>query len=146
MVRTGRCGAKEMELCEVQELASVADWFKIAEVISSLEETVMRQLSVEDSGEVLMWCGGCGTRMLQLKADALKMAACRFKEFLRTAGFMLLGEEALGILLDDDSLAARSKEAVWESVVEWKRGAAGEVRMAWRGGEDPVSANGGGVP
>ncbi len=37
------------------------------------------------------WCGA----KLRLEADALTMAACRFEEFVRTAGFTRLGEEAL---------------------------------------------------
>ena len=38
---SGRADAQEMELHEVQELASVADRFQITEVISALEEAVM---------------------------------------------------------------------------------------------------------
>ena len=33
----------------------------------------------------------------------------------------MMGEEALGRLLDDDHLAARSEEAVWEAVAGWRR-------------------------
>ncbi len=50
--------------------------------------------------------------------QALKMAAELFEEFARTAGFMRIGGEALGSMLDDDRLAARNEEAVWEAVVE----------------------------
>ncbi len=122
-----------MQLCEVQQLASVADRFQITEIVSSLEEAVMGQLNLDSCGEVLMWSGGCGMR--RLEADAQKIAACRFEEFARTAGFMQLGEEALSILLDDDLLVARSEEAVWEAVVEWK-GSAGKV--GWRGVAEKV--------
>ena len=73
----GREDGQEMELCEVQQLAIVADRFQITEVTSLLEEAVMGKLSVEACGEVLMWSGGCG--MLRLEAAALKMAACRFE-------------------------------------------------------------------
>ena len=125
----GRADGHEMELHEVQQLASVADRFQITEVTSALEEGVMRQLRLEGCGEVLGWSGGCG--MWRLKAAALKMAAERFEEFARTAGFMRMGGEALGSVLDDDRLAARNEEAVWEAVVAWKRGAAGEA--GWRG-------------
>ncbi len=118
-----------MELCEVQELASVADRFQITEVTSFLEDAVIGQLCLEACGELLMCSGGCGMR--RLEAAALKMAAWRFEEFAGTAGFMRLGEEALSILLDDDRLVARSEEAVWEAVVGWKDGAAGKV--GWRG-------------
>jgi hypothetical protein len=125
----GRADGQEMELHEVQQLASVADRFQITEVTSALEEGVMRQLRLEGCGEVLGWSGGCGMR--RLEAAALKMAAERFEEFARTAGFMRMEGEALGSVLDDDRLAARNEEAVWEAVVAWKRGAAGEA--GWRG-------------
>jgi hypothetical protein len=98
----GLGGGREMDWCEVEQLASVADRFQITEVVSSLEEAVMSQLSLEACGEVLTWSGGCG--MGRLEADALKMAAWQFEEFARTAGFMRIGEEALKILLDDDRL------------------------------------------
>ena len=51
-----------------------------------------------------------------------------FEEFAKTEGFARMGEEALTIVLDDDRLAARNEEAVWEAVVGWMRGAAGERR------------------
>jgi hypothetical protein len=44
---------------------------------------------------------------------------------------MGIREEALGRMLDDALLTARSEEAAWETVVGWRRDAAGEV--AWRG-------------
>jgi hypothetical protein len=109
----------------VQQLAIMADRFQITKVTPLLEEAVMGQLSVEACRSVMMWSGGCG--MLRLEAAALKMAACRIEGFARTVGSMRLGEEALGILLDDDRLVARSEEAVWEVVVGWKGGTAGKV-------------------
>jgi hypothetical protein len=125
----GRGGDQEMELCEVQQLAIMADRFQITEVTYLLEEAVMGQLCLDACGKVLMWSRGC--RMLRLEAAALKLVACRFEEFARTAGFMLLEEEEMSILLDDDRLVARSEEAVWEAVIGWKCGTAGKV--GWRG-------------
>ena len=125
----GRHDGQEMELCAVQQLAIVADLFQITEVVYSLEEAVMGQLSVEACGEVLLWSGRCG--MQRLEADALKMAAERFEEFARTAGFMRMGDEAPSSVLDDDRLVARSEEAVWEAVVGWKEGK--ECQVGWRG-------------
>ncbi len=52
---SGREDAQEMELHEVQELASMADRFRITEVISALEEVVVGQLGLEACGEVLTW-------------------------------------------------------------------------------------------
>jgi hypothetical protein len=118
----GRADGLEMELYDVQELASVADRFQITEVVTALEEAALSQLSLKACGEVLTWSGGCG--MQRLEAEALKMAAERFEEFARTAGFMRMGGNALGSVLDDDRLVVSNEEAVWEAVVEWKRGAA----------------------
>jgi hypothetical protein len=122
------CGKKEcreVELGEVQELASVADRFQFTEVVSALEETALKKLKLDSCGEVLMWSGGCG--MLRLEAEALATAAEHFEEFATTAGFMRMGEEALTRLVDDDRLAASSEEAVWEAVAVWMRGEAREA-------------------
>ena len=123
------CGRKdclEVELGEVEQLASVADQFQMTEVTSVLEEALMGQLSVELCGDVLMWSGGCGMR--QLEAEARQMAVERFEEFARTAGFIRMGEEELGRVVDDDRLAARTEETVWEAVVGWMRRAGGMKR------------------
>ncbi len=48
----GRADGLEMELHEVQELASVTDRFQITEVVSALEEAALSQLSLEACGEV----------------------------------------------------------------------------------------------
>ncbi len=77
----GRGDDQEMELCEVQQLESVAALFQITEVVSELEDAVMGLLSLRLGAceEVLMWSKGCG--MLQLEAEAVKLAAERFEEF-----------------------------------------------------------------
>ena len=72
------CGMKdylEVELGEVQQLASESDQFQITDVTTVLEEALMGQLSMDLCGEVLMWSGRCGMR--QLEAEALEMAARR---------------------------------------------------------------------
>jgi hypothetical protein len=48
-----------------------------------------------------------------------------FDEFAATAGFMEVGEEVLGSLLDDDGLMTESKERVFEATVRWMRGGDG---------------------
>ena len=70
-------------------------------------------------GEVLSWSGELGLR--QSEEAARKLATARFEELAKTEGFMRMGEEALGRLLDDDHLAARNEEAVWEAVAGWRR-------------------------
>jgi hypothetical protein len=59
------------------------------------------------------------------------MAARRFDEFARTAGFVRMGMEELGRVVDDDGLVSRNEEAVWEAMVGWMR-SAGRV-VQWRG-------------
>lgn len=122
------CGRKqEVELGEVPQLASLADRFQMTEVTCLLEEAVMKQLSMDMCVDVLMWSGRCG--MHQLEAEALGMAAGRFEEFAKTARFAQIGEEALMMVVDDDRLAARSEEAVWEAVSGWMHsGGAGAGR------------------
>jgi hypothetical protein len=122
----GRKDCQEVALGELQQLASVADRFQMTEVTSVLEAAAIEKLSVDMCGEVLAWSGRCG--MHQLESEALEMAAERFEEFARTAGFELIEEQALAIVLDNDRLVARNEEAVWEAVVGWMRGAAGEMR------------------
>ena len=123
----GRKDCQEVELGEVQQLASVADRFQITAVTSVLEEALIGQLSVDMCGDVLTWSGRYGMR--QLESEALEMAARRFEEVAKTAGFARMGEEALERVLDDDRLVASSEETVWEAVTGWMRGVASEVRV-----------------
>ena len=43
-------------------------------------------------------------------------------------GFLRMGEECLGRLLDDDNLASRNEEAVWEALTVWRGAEEGQVR------------------
>jgi hypothetical protein len=79
----------------------------------------MRHLSMRMCREVLSWSGELGLR--QSEEAARKLATARFEALAKTDGFMQMGEESLGRLLDDDHLAARNEEAVWEAVAEWRR-------------------------
>jgi hypothetical protein len=105
----GKFDCQEMVLGEMLELASVADRFQITEVVSVVE-AIMGQLSMDTCGELWKWSGRCG--LWRLEADALKMAGQGFEEFVTTAGFLRIGEDALGSLVDDDRLVARNEEAV----------------------------------
>jgi hypothetical protein len=121
------CGrVNELELSEVRQLASLADRFQISEVLSVLEEAMVVHLRVGFCAEVLSWSGGAGFHELEEKAQSL--AAERFEEVAQTNGFMEIGEEALGCLLDNDGLAAKNEEAVWKALVRWMRAEEGQVR------------------
>jgi hypothetical protein len=102
----GRNDCQEVDLEEVQLLASVAGRFQMTEVKSVLEEALMEQMGLEMCGDVLVWSGQCG--MQQLETQAIEMAAKRFEEFAKTAGFARMGEEALVKVVDDNCLVAMS--------------------------------------
>ncbi len=116
----------EIELDEIRELASVADQFQMTEVILALDETVVQHLEMRMCGEVLCWSGERGLK--QAETAARKLATERFEDLTNTDGFMRMGEEVLGRLLDDDELAARNEEAVWEAVAGWRRAEEGPAR------------------
>jgi hypothetical protein len=122
----GKTDGRELKLSEVEEVASVADRFQIAEVLSALEESVLGQLSIGMCGEVLSWSGRVG--LSRLEEAARRLAAKRFEELAETASFMGMKEEVLGSVLDDDGLAAISEEAVWEAVARWMTAEGGRLR------------------
>ena len=115
----GKVCCEDMQMEEIRKLAEVADRFQITEIASALDETVMRHLDMAVCGEVLSWSGELG--LSRTEEAARKLATGRFEELAMTEGFMLMGEEALGKLLDDNFLAARNEEAVWEALVAWMR-------------------------
>ena len=117
----GRKDCQELELGEVEQLASVADQFQMTEVTSVLEEGLMGQLNLDMCGDLLVW--GRRHGMPRLEAAAQRMAAARFEEFARTAGYMRIEGQDLMRLMDDDRLVASNEEAVWEAVVAWLAGA-----------------------
>jgi hypothetical protein len=87
------------------------------------DAVVSRHLTVESCGIILMSSFGSG---LERVARASRELALReFDECAKTAGFMALGEEALGSLLDDDGLTTEAEERVFEGVVQWMKGGGG---------------------
>ena len=116
-----------MELEAVARLASVAERFQIAEVGSALEEGLLRELKVDTCVDIFtMAC--CGAGLSRVEASARKFALEHFEDVAGTEGFMRMGEEALGSLLESDELLAESEERVLEWVVRWMQGGEGELR------------------
>jgi hypothetical protein len=142
------CGKKtEIGLDGARELASVADRLQMTELVSALDEMVMNHLQQQevvnrDVLNLLDWCGEHG--LSQSEEAARNLATERFEELAKTEDFVRIGEDALARLLDDDALAARSEEAGSGGVEDGAGRRAGARARA--GGEDPVSADGGGVP
>ena len=77
-------------------LGLMVDRYQVEAVQGAVEEAVVGLLTVERCGGVLAWSSGSG---LERVARASREVALReFDEFARTAGFMEVGEEALGSL------------------------------------------------
>ena len=125
------CG-KELEaradMGVLLKLGSVADRFQMTEVVTALEEAIIRQLSVATCADVLSWCGGAWLE--RGEAAARKLAVERFEEVAGTGGFLRLSEETVGRLLEEDGLGVGTEEAAFEAAVRWMRAGDGGP---WRG-------------
>ncbi len=116
------CGIEyfdEMEIVQVQKLATVADRFQITEVTDALQKALIGQLNDERCVELLTWSGVVGMSRLEKKARI--MAVARFEAVIGRASFAKMEEQALARLLDDDRLNVTSEEAVWEGLVAWMK-------------------------
>ena len=67
----GKDNNSEMGLCEVKELASIADRFQMTEVASALDEIVMYNFKIGMCGEVLNWSGVLGLKQSEKAAREL---------------------------------------------------------------------------
>ena len=109
------------------ELGLMADRYHVEAVQEAVEEAVVRLLTVESCGRVLACSSGSG--LARVERASRELALREFDEFAGTAGFIELGEEVLGMLLDDDELTTEREERVFDGVVRWIKGASGgEVR------------------
>jgi len=110
------------------KLGSVADRFQMTEVVTALEEAIIRQLSVATCADVLSWCGGAWLE--RGEEAARKLAVERFEEVAGTGGFLRLSEETVGRLLEEDGLGVGTEEAAFEAAVRWMQAGDGG---SWRG-------------
>ncbi len=122
----GKPGLEAHGLGQVMMLASVADRFQVTEVESELEDVILRNLSVAICAEILL--GSSVGGMTPVEKAAHRMALERFEEVASSDAFLRIGEEALGSLLDDDDLVARSEEHIFESVLRWMKGGGESLR------------------
>jgi WD40 repeat protein len=112
---------------EVMALGLMADRYQVDAVQGAVEEAVVRLLTVENCGIVLARSSGSG--LVRVERASRELALREFDEFARTAGFMGLGEEVLGSLLEDDGLCTEREELVYEGVARWmKEGEGRDVR------------------
>jgi WD40 repeat protein len=128
---------------EVVALGRMADRYQVEVVEGVVEDAVVRLLTVENCGRVLEQSSGSG--LVRVEKASRELALRRFDDFSTTAGFMEVGEEVLGSLLDDDELQTEREERVYEGAVRWIKGGAGgsvrgagllkKVRLPYMGGE-----------
>jgi hypothetical protein len=113
----------------VVALGLMADRYQVEAVQGAVEEAAVGLLTVESCGEVLARVSGSGLGRVEGASRELALQA--FDQFTSTAGFMKVGEEVLGSLLEDDGLCTEAEERVFEGVVRWmKGGEGGSVRGA----------------
>jgi hypothetical protein len=105
-------------LGEVVELALLADRYEVVAVRDVLEAAAVRCLTVHSCAPLLD-ARSSGASLAALSAAARAYALSNFEDLARTDGFMALGEEALGALLEADELQAASEERVFEALVAW---------------------------
>jgi hypothetical protein len=111
----------------VMGLGLMADRYQVDVVQVVVEEAVMRLLTVESCGTMLALSTGSG--LLRVEGASRELARREFDDFARTEGFMKVGDEVLGSLLEDDELCTEREERVYEGVVRWiKGGEGGAVR------------------
>ena len=120
----GKEGRAEEELGDVMVMASKADQLEMLEVFAALEAAIVGELRPEVCAEVVMSSRRLG--LGQVEEAAWRMAVRRFDEVCKTAGFMGLDEETVGKLLEEDGLGVRKEEEVFEGLVWWLKGDAGE--------------------
>jgi hypothetical protein len=97
------CGGNsyhQSEWSELKQLAAVADRFQVTEeVLTALEDAMMKKLSVEVCVETLTWSGGIGA-LKRLEAKARNMTTKRFSEVVATAAFMRIEEGEVQSILE----------------------------------------------
>ncbi len=113
-------------LFAIMTMASVADRLEMTVVGKSLEDAIIRHLSVDVCGDVLMGSARLGLGRVEVAARGLALE--QFEEVAGTEGFMRMDEETVGSLLDDDLLCVSREEAALEAAVGWMKGGDGELR------------------
>jgi hypothetical protein len=110
------------------ELGIIADRYQVETVQDVVEKAILSHLTVENCASIVSM--SCESGLEKVKCASRELALSEFDAFALSAGFMELGEDLLGTLLDDDALRSKNEESVFEMVVRWMRrgGADGAVR------------------
>jgi hypothetical protein len=84
--------------------------------------------------------GALGNGLARAERESRVLALLEFDELAKMAGFLQVGEELLGSLLENDGLVTEREECVFEVVKLWmKAGVGGRMRGSgleaqWRAG------------
>jgi hypothetical protein len=124
------CGAAvtiEGGLGGMMAVGLMADRYQVEAVQGAVEDAVLKLMTVDSCGMLLACSSGSG--LVRVELASRELALREFDEFARTAGFMEVGEEVLGSLLEDDELMSGREELVFEGVVRWMKGGnGGDIR------------------
>ena len=93
------CGKHPKSPLDFQQallLCSIADRFQMAEASAALEDSIIRQLTVAASADML--ARSDGPVIARIEAAARELALARFDDFARTDGFARLDARALAAL------------------------------------------------
>ena len=115
----GKDGLEVKDITDIMLLESIADRFQMTEVEAELEDAILRNLSVNVCADMLLASARRGLQ--RVEAAAYKMALERFEQFAATEGFIRIGEDVLGNLLDKDELNASCEEQVFECLLRWMK-------------------------
>jgi hypothetical protein len=116
------CGATltiDGGLEEVVALGIMANRYLMESVQEVVEDFLISRLTMENCWWMLERSSGPGSGLVRLKCASQELALRRFDEFAETAGFMDVGEEVLGSLVDHDELRTEGEERVYAGVVRW---------------------------
>ena len=109
---------------ELIDIGQFADSYGIENVSHAVQDEILRQLTVQNCAEVMLKAAGRGLDPVEHACRSLALSD--FERFARSEGFMHMGEEAVGSLLDSDMLQAAKEERVWEAAARWMRVGQGE--------------------
>ena len=102
-------------LKELTRIGKVADKYGMEEVLAAVEEAALERLTIDTCGELL--AESMGLSRVEEKSRAMALEA--FGLFATTNGFLRVGEETLGSLLQDDKLCVESEEVILRAVIRW---------------------------
>jgi hypothetical protein len=115
----GETVAMEEGLEELLGLAKLVDRYQVEAIQTNMEQAVLDRLTVENCGRIMATASG--SRLVLLERASRALALRDFDQFAGSEGFVDVGEELLGSLLDYDVLISESEDQVLKEVVLWMK-------------------------